>query len=77
LIAINECQAFPEFEPFQLRYGPVDERQFYIEIGPDYKLLWDRDNHQLDLKSGAFSQTAISDQRLLGILAPPAGCRLL
>lgn len=73
LIAINECQAFPEFEPFQLRYGPVDERQFYIEIGPDYKLLWDRDNHQLDLKSGAFSQTAISDQRLAEIAAQTAG----
>lgn len=73
LIAINECQAFPEFEPFQLRYGPVDERQFYIEMGPDYKLLWDRHNYQLDLKSGAFSQTAISDQRLAEIAAQTAG----
>lgn len=73
LIIINECAAFPEFNLFQLRFGPVDNTQFYIEMGAHYKLLWNRQNHKLDRISGGFYRTSISEQRLEEIAAQTAG----
>lgn len=65
---IENCRMFDDFDPFTLRLAGLENDEFYIELGAQYQLLYDRKADQIYMKSAALVQTGLSDQRLKEIV---------